>query len=261
MRPAGLIRVGIEHHHLEPHPLGRLGEHPVRAVPRRAGRGWRPGGSLGLRQGEARAPGRSGRRRNSSSRLASAGSLSREDGDGEEPAFLAPASPIAKVATGMPPGIWTIDRSESRPFRCLEGTGTPSTGSGVFAASMPGRCAAPPAPAMMHCRPRPRGLLGVLIEEIRRAMGGDHPRLVRDAECRQLPGGVLHHLPVRVTAHHDADQRGAHPGLTEWIQGNSESGRNKSPSEPGASARPQASRVRLKLTVHRAVDAHRERTR
>ena len=33
-------------------------------------------------------------------------------------------------------------------------TGTPITGSGVIAATMPGRCAAPPAPAMMHCSPR-----------------------------------------------------------------------------------------------------------
>src|ERR1700722_16472290 len=34
--------------------------------------------------------------------------------------------------------------------------GTPSTGSEVFAAVMPGRCAAPPAPAMMAFRPRSR---------------------------------------------------------------------------------------------------------
>lgn len=32
---------------------------------------------------------------------------------------------------------------------------TPSTGSVVTDASMPGRCAAPPAPAMMTRRPRP----------------------------------------------------------------------------------------------------------
>src|ERR1700722_12236408 len=34
--------------------------------------------------------------------------------------------------------------------------GTPSTGSEVFAAAMPGRCAAPPAPAMMLFSPRSR---------------------------------------------------------------------------------------------------------
>jgi hypothetical protein len=33
-------------------------------------------------------------------------------------------------------------------------TGTPMTGSCVFAAIMPGKCAAPPAPAMMTRNPR-----------------------------------------------------------------------------------------------------------
>jgi hypothetical protein len=32
-------------------------------------------------------------------------------------------------------------------------TGTPITGNGVMAATIPGRCAAPPAPAMIVCRP------------------------------------------------------------------------------------------------------------
>ncbi len=63
---------------------------------------------------------------------------------------------MAKVATGTPLGICTIDSSESCPARCLLGTGTPSTGSVVFEASMPGRCAAPPAPAMIARKPRAR---------------------------------------------------------------------------------------------------------
>ena len=66
------------------------------------------------------------------------------------------AFPIATVATGTPDGICTIDSRESIPSRCLRGTGTPITGSGVSAASMPGRCAAPPAPAMITFSPRPR---------------------------------------------------------------------------------------------------------
>jgi hypothetical protein len=39
------------------------------------------------------------------------------------------------------------------PFSAFEGTGTPNTGSVVKAAVMPGRCAAPPAPAMMTLKP------------------------------------------------------------------------------------------------------------
>ena len=38
----------------------------------------------------------------------------------------------------MPLGICTVESSESRPCRCLEGIGTPSTGSVVCAATTPG---------------------------------------------------------------------------------------------------------------------------
>ncbi len=67
---------------------------------------------------------------------------------------MAPALPIAIDATGTPAGICTIDNSESLPLRALDCTGTPMTGTRVLAAVMPGRCAAPPAPAMMTLRPR-----------------------------------------------------------------------------------------------------------
>src|SRR5579859_350714 len=69
-------------------------------------------------------------------------------------ALIAPALPMAMAPTGTPPGIWAIERSESRPFRAFDSTGTPSTGSTVFEAVMPGRWAAPPAPAMMTSMPR-----------------------------------------------------------------------------------------------------------
>ena len=72
------------------------------------------------------------------------------------PALAAPDAPIATVATGTPFGICTIDSSESRPFSAALCTGTPITGSTVCAATMPGRCAAPPAPAMITSRPRLR---------------------------------------------------------------------------------------------------------
>ena len=68
------------------------------------------------------------------------------------------------VATGTPGGICTMDSSESRPFNDLLSIGTPMTGSVVNAAVTPGRCAAPPAPAMMTRRPRPVALLDVLLQ-------------------------------------------------------------------------------------------------
>ena len=69
-------------------------------------------------------------------------------------ALVAPASPMAKVATGMPAGICTMASRESRPCRCLDGIGTASTGSVVFAASTPARWAAPPAAPISTFMPR-----------------------------------------------------------------------------------------------------------
>src|SRR5487761_2177595 len=92
--------------------------------------------------------------RNAASFLASDGSAAARTATANSAAFAAPASPIANVATGMPLGICTIDSSESSPRRYLDGTGTPRTGTRVFDASMPGRWAAPPAPAMIARRPR-----------------------------------------------------------------------------------------------------------
>jgi hypothetical protein len=62
---------------------------------------------------------------------------------------------MARAPTGTPPGIWAIDNSESRPFSALLSIGTPSTGSSVIEAVMPGRWAAPPAPAMITLTPAP----------------------------------------------------------------------------------------------------------
>jgi hypothetical protein len=61
---------------------------------------------------------------------------------------------MATVATGIPAGICTIERSESRPSRVASGTGTPITGRVVIDAVMPGRWAAPPAPATITRSPR-----------------------------------------------------------------------------------------------------------
>jgi hypothetical protein len=51
-------------------------------------------------------------------------------------------------------GICAIDNRLSRPARLFDSTGTPRIGSRVIDAAIPGRCAAPPAPAMISFRPR-----------------------------------------------------------------------------------------------------------
>src|SRR5690625_86838 len=69
-------------------------------------------------------------------------------------ALMAPALPVASVPTGTPPGIWAMESRESIPLSARDCMGTPSTGSTVLEATMPGRCAAPPAPATTTSMPR-----------------------------------------------------------------------------------------------------------
>src|SRR3954470_8194397 len=61
-------------------------------------------------------------------------------------------------ATGTPGGICATDRSASRPFMTpvFAASGTPMTGSSVWAATTPGSAADRPAPAMITRRPRER---------------------------------------------------------------------------------------------------------
>ena len=96
--------------------------------------------------------------RYASRRSRSASSPTASSATANNAALVAPASPMANVATGTPAGICTIECRESTPARCFDATGTPSTGTVVLAASMPGRWAAPPAPAMMQVSPRRRAL-------------------------------------------------------------------------------------------------------
>ena len=56
---------------------------------------------------------------------------------------------------GCPPASARSNGASPGPPRCRDATGTPSTGTIVLAASIPGRWAAPPAPAMIARRPRP----------------------------------------------------------------------------------------------------------
>ena len=69
---------------------------------------------------------------------------------GQEPGVACPG-----LADGQRPfGIWTMDSKASTPWSAVAGTGTPRTGTSVLAATIPGRWAAPPAPAMMTKSPR-----------------------------------------------------------------------------------------------------------
>ena len=165
--------------------------------PRRSGAGAAPRPWTG--------PGRRGRPGRRSSAAAAPGRRPRGCGPRAAPALRAP--PTETVATGTPAGICTIDSSESMPSRCSSGTGTPITGSGVTLASMPGRCAAPPAPATMTFRPRPAACSPYAIisrgircaETTSASYGTSNSASAFAASC--ITGQSL------VAAHHDADQR------------------------------------------------------
>lgn len=125
--------------------------------------------------------------------------------DRQEPGVAGPI--METVATEARPQASARSSRESMPSRCLSGTGTPMTGSSVTAASMPGRCAAPPAPRHDPQAPT-RGAPAVIISSGIR-WGGDHVGLVEDLELVQDVGGSAHGGPVGVRAHHNADQGAA----------------------------------------------------
>ena len=147
--------------------------------------------------------------RNAASFLATAGSVAAIIATANRPAFAAPASPIANVATGMPLGIWTIESSESSPRRYFDGTGTPSTGHGRLGREHPGQVRGAAGAGDDAAQAARAGVLGVLEHVVGHPVRRHHARLVGDAERVELRGGMAHDVPVAVAAHHDADQRRA----------------------------------------------------
>ncbi len=104
-------------------------------------------------------------------------------------AFFAPS--MATVATGMPGGICTVDKSASSPSSVEDLTGTPMTGSVVLAAMAPARCAALPAAAMMAPKPsarafsaKARASSGVRCAESTRTQNGTPSALSVSAQGR-----------------------------------------------------------------------------
>ena len=64
----------------------------------------------------------------------------------------------ASATGGVPPYLYEVTKQDSLGTPAndpnLSQFTSPSTGTAVFAAAIPGRCAAPPAPATMASRPR-----------------------------------------------------------------------------------------------------------
>ena len=143
--------------------------------------------------------------RQASSRAASASSESASTAQASSAALTAPASPIASVPTGTPAGICTIDSRLSWPDSAREGTGTPNTGSVVKAAVMPGQMRRAAGAGDDDLEPFRLRALGEGDEPVGRAVGGDDPRVVADAERFERLGGAAHDRPVGLAAHDDGD--------------------------------------------------------
>ena len=131
------------------------------------------------------------RARRSARRSARAGSERARIWAASRPALRAPGLADRQ---GRPParrpasGRWTAgNRGRSGPWTAI---GTPSTGRSVSEAVMPGRCAAPPAPAMITLKPAALAPLGEGVHPLRRAVGRDDLGLVGDAQGR--PGSRPH---------------------------------------------------------------------
>ena len=144
-----------------------------------------------------------------SSRQAEVGVLVRQDADRQQGGILRARIADRERADGMPAGICTMDSSESTPFRMLLLDGTPSTGRMVWAATMPGRWAAPPAAAMMTSIPRRCAPLRIPPSN----PVSDGPRRCGARRKLRATGqhlaGMLHGFPIGLAAHDDADQRSA----------------------------------------------------
>ena len=75
-----------------------------------------------------------------------------------------------------------------------------------MAAVMPGRCAAPPAPAMTTLKPCSLRALGEGDQPVGSAMSRDDPGVIADVERLKRLGGAAHDRPIRLAAHDDGDR-------------------------------------------------------
>ena len=115
-------------------------------------------------------------------------------------AFATPASPIVKV---RPPHLWALHNRVQRILspKCLVGTGTPNTGTMVWDASIPGKCAAPPRTGDDRANTALVRFFGVVKHVVGHAVCGDDFGLKRHARCSNIsacfdqPVGLL---PMRM---------------------------------------------------------------
>jgi len=116
--------------------------------------------------------------------------LCAEDGSGEKRGIDRAGPANGKRADGMPAGICAMERSESRPFKAFDSTGTPRTGRTVFEQS----CLEDVRRRRlrdMTSMPRFRRC-SIFEKKIGRAMRGNNACFMWNTEFAKRFGGELH---------------------------------------------------------------------
>ena len=152
------------------------------------------------------------------------------------PALVAPGFPIASVPTGTPPGIWTIDSSESRPWSDALCTGTPSTGRIVCDGHHARQVRRAAGAGDDHLNAARLRALRELRHPDRRAVGRHHFLFEDDAETLEHLGRVRHRVPVGGGAHDQRDERCVRHGRKRKVYRRDQRIRDQRTTGPGVSA-------------------------
>ncbi len=132
------------------------------------------------------------------------------------PALVAPGLPIASVPTGTPPGIWTMESSESRPWSAALCTGTPEDGKHGVRRDHAWQVRGAARARDDHLDAARLCALRELRHPQRRAVRRDDLLLIGHAEPLEHLDGVGHRLPVGRRAHDHGYKRIGHRQIVKF---------------------------------------------
>ena len=124
------------------------------------------------------------------------------------PALRAPIGPTATVATGIPGGICTIERSELNPASGVAASGTPITGSVVSEASTPGKVRGGAGTGDEHSQPASGRGQSIGTNHVAGAVRRHDADLPADPVAVEHLAAGVHHGQVGLAADDDADAHG-----------------------------------------------------
>ena len=120
-------------------------------------------------------------------------------------ALTAPARPIASVPTGMPAGIWTIERRLSWPDRAFDLDRDAEDRQGRQRGGHARQVGGPAGPGDDDLEALGLGALRKCEKPFGRPVRRDDAGLETDAQALERLGGMAHRCPVGLAAHDDGD--------------------------------------------------------